>query len=212
MGMTRIQKLRRQEFAEAASQTFVEHGVVDTTFERVAQKAGVAKSNVLHYFDNKTELIEAAFRHNALVFSREASALMRRAQSPWDRIYAVIQANFSPTSFQPEKIRSWIFMCAEAQNNETLGRLQHVMNQRVYSNLVFSFCQITDRKSAEAAALSLGLIIQGLWLRCGTEPGGIDRQEALDQIEYLLKALFPGDEARDISRAHMANIQEILLG
>jgi len=212
MVMTRIQKIRRREFAEAASKAFVKHGVVDTTFARVAQTAGVPKSNVLHYFDNKTDLVEAAFRHRAAVFAEEASALRKRAQSPWERGYAVVEANFSPTNFRPENIRSWVFMCAEAPANPQLAQLQHIMNRRVYSNLLYALGQLTDRSKAESAALTIGLMIQGLWLRCGTVPGGFERGAALDQLEFLFESLFPEDPGRQGARERMADVRQILLG
>ncbi len=212
MGLTRIQKLRREEFADAAIEVFYEHGVSDATFDLVAKKAGVSKSNVLHYFESKTALIEAAFRRYARSYAQEVDALLKRTETPWERVYAVIEANFSKSLFLPEVTRAYVYLCAEASGNETLTRLLQALTKRMHSNLVFALREVTEPDRADAVAQMIGLAIRGLWLRCASEPGAVSRVEAMDQLDFLLGSLFPEAPDRETGKRRMADIQSILAG
>ena len=210
MSLTRIQKLRRQEFADAAIEVFAEHGMADTTFELVAKQAGVPKSNVLHYFENKPVLIEAAYRRYLVTYSGEINELLKRAKTPWDRIYAVIEANFSKTTFRPSVTRAHAYLCAEAHRNAALDRIHRIMTKRMHNNLMFALAQVTDTTHANLVAQSLSLTIRGLWLGCVTQSNGIERGDAIGQCEFLLSALFPDNEERIESKKRMAEISSIL--
>jgi TetR/AcrR family transcriptional regulator len=58
-GQTRIQRKNRETILEAALDAFAESGFRGTTLDRIAERAGLSKPNLLYYFASK-EAIHAA--------------------------------------------------------------------------------------------------------------------------------------------------------
>ena len=57
-----LEHIRREQLSRAAFETLAEHGLKGTSLLRVAEKADLSKSVVLHYFKTKEALMEAAVR------------------------------------------------------------------------------------------------------------------------------------------------------
>jgi TetR/AcrR family transcriptional regulator, transcriptional repressor for nem operon len=55
----------RERIVAAASQLITERGVAETSVDDVIQRAGVSKSQLYHYFDDRAELLRAVVAHNA---------------------------------------------------------------------------------------------------------------------------------------------------
>ncbi len=56
---TRIQQLNNRKILDAAMEVFAEFGFHGATIDRVAEKAGISKPNLLYYFKSKQELYAA---------------------------------------------------------------------------------------------------------------------------------------------------------
>ncbi len=210
MKRNKIKRLRREEYARVAFQTLGEYGYSGTTVDRVAKQAGVSKTNILHYFGNKTQLLEMALRYGNSVLVDEVKALLIRSNTPWERVCSIILANFSAATFEPKLAHAWLSLCAEVPYYTGFQRVQTVIHARMRSNLVHALRQITDPERAESSALQIAVAIDGLWLRLGLQLGGITRSAALSHMETLMGALFPGDEGRVAAWKRIADIQEIL--
>ncbi|MTI08739.1 transcriptional regulator BetI [Curvivirga aplysinae] len=210
MGRKNIAKIRRSELAITAYQTLTKYGIQGTTLHRVAEEAGISKAGILHYYKNKDELLEAAMREANSVVRKEVVCLFNVAQNPWERIYAIVQANFSHTSFKPEVAHSWINLCAEVPFNMQFQRIQAVIYRRMYSNLYSALKQITTTAHAKQITMTLTTAIDGLWLRCGLQLGGIDRETALAEIEFLLTAILPQSSDQLLARDKMIEAANML--
>ncbi|MDE9449962.1 TetR family transcriptional regulator C-terminal domain-containing protein [Aliiroseovarius sp. Z3] len=170
------------------------HGMQGTTLQRVAEHTGVSKASVLHYFSNKQNLIETALRRANTMLRLEAVAFLNLAETPWERFYAVVEANFSPTTFHAEVAHGWIAMCAEVPHNPQFQRLQTAIYRRLNTNL-YSALKDTGASETEAKSVAhtVSLLIDRLWLRCGLQIGGLNREEAIVQIEGVVGLHFPDD-------------------
>src|SRR5690554_140243 len=113
MARTPIKKLRQNELIAAAYEVMKRHGIGGTTLARVAEEAGLSKGMILHYFGDKEELIEMAMRRSNLVLRDEVVRRLKQAASPYDRLVAIIEANFAPAFFQNEITHAWLAFCAE---------------------------------------------------------------------------------------------------
>ncbi len=204
MGRKSIADIRREEFAVAAFEVLSLHGMQGTTLQRVAEHIGVSKASVLHYFSNKQNLIETALRRANAVLRQEAVIFLNLAESPWERFYAIVEANFSPTTFRSEVAHGWIAMCAEVPHNPQFQRLQAAIYRRLNTNL-YSALKGTGVSGSEAQELAhtVSLLIDGLWLRCGLQIGGLNREEAIGQIEGVLALQFPDDTGRQSAKTKM---------
>ena len=207
MGRKNIAELRREEFATAAFEVLALYGMQGTTLQRVADHTGASKASVLHYFSSKQSLIETALRRANATLRREAVAFMNLAESPWERFYAVIEANFSPTTFRREVAHGWVSMCAEVPYNPQFQRIQTAIYRRLHSNLVSSL-KVAGIEAAPAVhcANTISLLIDGLWMRCGLQIGGLDRDEATAHLEAVSEKLFGPAAERLAARARMRSL------
>lgn len=210
MKRNKLWRLRTEEYSKAAFETLSEEGLSGTTVEKVAKRAGVSKTNVLHYFGNKARLLEMALRYGNADLAREVSALLIRSNTPWERVYSVIEANFSRQFFTPKIAHAWLSLLAEIPYNPSYQRIQTAIHQRMRSNLMHALEQLAERERAEEVALAISVMIDGLWLRCGLHEGGIGRDTALQQMELLMESLFPNSPARLAAKARIDEIQSIL--
>lgn len=207
MGRRSIADVRREEFADAAFEVLSAYGMKGTTLQRVAEHTGASKASVLHYFSTKQSLIETAMRRANAALRTEAVLFLSLASTPWERFYAIIEANFSPTTFRAEVAHGWIAMCAEVPHNSQFQRLQTAIYHRLHSNL-FSALKDTgaSQEEAQVCAHTVSLMIDGLWMRCGLQIGGLNREEAMDQIEAVADQRFGRDADRSAAKAKMETV------
>ena len=186
MALTRISDIRRQELRHAAYQVLQKEGMAGATIEKVARKAGASKGIVLHYFKNKQQLFEHAMRHSNALLRDEVIRRMRLARSPDQRLWAIIAGNFSTEFFTPAICHAWLALCAEVPREPQLARIQSVVHARMRSNLLSALSALVPREERESVALGITTLIDGLWLRLGLRPDGMNAPEALVQMaDYL---------------------------
>ena len=163
MGRRDMSNIRRAEYSAAAYRALMRHGNQGTSLTRVAEEAGASKANILHYFKNKEALIAAALRHANSVLLREAVLLLKEARTPWERIYAVVETNLSPTSFRPEVAHAWISLCAGVPHVAAYQRIQTVIYARMRSNLTeIPMPKTWLIRALHAEGLSVGQICRAL--------------------------------------------------
>lgn len=178
------------------------------TIQKVAQKAGASKGIVHHYFKTKQELFEHAMRHSNALLRDEVIRLMRLARSPDQRLWAIIEGNFSTAFFTPGICRAWLALCAEIPREPQLARIQRVVHARMHSNLMTALSALVPADERETVALGITTLIDGLWLRQGLHPGQLTASEALVQMADYLAHRIPHLEWHEhLSRARVASAQ-----
>ncbi len=163
---------RRQELAEATLETMKEEGFARTTVQRVSERAGLAPGLVHHYFATKAEMVEAAIRLASTEISRELVRLLAAANTPRERLDAVVRANLAPAVFNPEVTRAWLAFAAEAETHPRYARIVKAIYARMRSNLRHALKDVARPETAEALALTIVLMIDGAWMRCAL--GGVE--------------------------------------
>ncbi len=211
MGRRNISEVRRAEYAAAAYRALMKYGNQGTSLARVAEEAGASKANVLHYFKTKEALLAAAMRHANAELMREAVQLLGEARTPFERIYAVVETNLSPTLFRPEVARAWIALCAGVPHVLAYQRIQTVIYARLRSNLMGPLRNILSDEDATLMSDLLATTIDGIWLRCGLSARGVTQPEARTQLEAVLDARLPDSEDRRMARDRMREVGRILL-
>lgn len=181
-----IEQLRRQELAAAAYEILQEEGIAGTTLAKVADRAGMSKGIVLHYFKGKDELLEVVMRHANALLRDEVVVLMSKATTPRERVEAIIAGNFSPKFFKPEICNAWLSLCAEVPRNRNFARIQRAIHARMRSNLISGLRQLLPPDRVEAAVIGITAMIDGLWLRFGLSQDGLSLAEAKAQMDGVL--------------------------
>ena len=163
------EKLRKQQLIEATIKSVEDHGFQGTTILTISRQAEMSAGIISHYFGSKQGLILATVRY--LLEQLKQGLLQRIAQaehpiSPEMRLDMIVETNFAQFQKTGSVTRTWLCFWAQALHDPELARLQALNSQRLYSNLLYSFRQISpEKKQAVLAANMTAAMIDGLWLR-----------------------------------------------
>lgn len=187
-----IQPKRRADLVAAAIAEIGERGTLDVTVGQIAKRAGVSAPLAFHYFGDKTGLFLAAMRHVLSVYGAEVRKGLRAADGPRARLEAILTASFGPGNFRDDVIAAWLNFYVLARRSEEARRLLSVYHRRLTSNLVHDLRPLVGDRAPDAAE-RLGSLIDGLYLRCASNPHRMSGAEAtalaLAALEHELKAV-----------------------
>ena len=186
-----MEDLRRRQLIAATITSIHEEGFANATIARISRTAGLSGGIVAHYFDDKAGLLAATMRSLAQSLLRETVTRLKAAETPEERIDAVILANFSDSQNDPESVSAWLAFWSEARKTPALWRIQKINERRLLSNLRHAFKQLLPEDEARMAAAGLAAMIEGLWLRCALTSGPltVDQARAIarDYVARLLQ-------------------------
>ncbi|CAN7639840.1 transcriptional regulator BetI [Rhizobium sp. LjRoot254] len=197
MKLTRLSDIRRKELRRAAVIVMRREGAAGTTLEKVAIEAGASKGILLHYFRNKQELFEQAMREANLALRNRVAERMKRAETPFQRLWAVIDENLGENAYKAPNGHAWLSLCAEAPREPQLARIQKVIHARMHSNLMSGLVPLMGKPDAKRLALSLSALIDGLWVKLGIGDTTVSSRMALDMAYRFLEVSLP-EEAMEV--------------
>ena len=216
MRASSIRSIRRAELSRAAFEAVVENGLRRTTLDKVGEIAGVSKGVVLHHFKDKSALLEAVFRRSNTLLSESLVELYRYAETPHERLWAIVVANFFDGIFTHRVCQAWVSLISEVPHNVQCQRVQIANNERIRSNLMHELKHVLPQGEAENVARHLGVHIDGIWLRAGLLPDPVDSAAAVSEMEFAISRLLPFDEVSAAkhkdARAKIETIASIALG
>jgi TetR/AcrR family transcriptional repressor of bet genes len=186
-----IRSIRRSELSRAAFEAVVLYGLRGTTLEKVGEIAGVSKGVVLHHFKDKGALLEAVFRRSNRLLSESVIALYRYAETPYERLWAIVGANFFEPIFNRRVCQAWVSLSAEVPHSALCQRVQTACNARIASNLRHELKHFLPPEEANIAAHVLGMLIDGIWVRAGLMREPKDSKSAIDEFEFVITRLLP---------------------
>ena len=216
MRSTSIRSIRRAELSRAAFAAVVRYGLRGTTLDKVGDIAGVSKGVVLHHFKDKSALLEAVFRRSNALLSESVVELYRYTETPYERLWAIVVANFCETIFNRRVCQAWVSLISEVPHNKECQRIQIACNERIRSNLEHELKHFLPTQETERAARHLGMLIDGIWVRAGLLPTSLSSNEAISEMEYAVAKLLPYDEISAAkhkdARKKIETIADIALG
>ena len=190
-----IRTIRRAELSKAAFEAVVLYGLRGTTLEKVGELAGVSKGVVLHHFKDKGSLLEAVIRRTNGMLSTSLIELYRHAETPYERLWAIIIANFHESIFNQAVCQAWVSLMAEVPHNRGSQRVQIANYARVASNFVHELQHFVPRSEAKVIARQLNLLIDGIWVRVGSRVEPLDGARAISDLEFELMKFLPRNDA-----------------
>lgn len=96
--MSRAEKweqLMRESILDGVLGALTEQGSEGLTMKRVAEKAGVAKGTLYSYFDNKTELLEAAVQSSLEPLQEQLGAILDSDDDPETKLRKVVDRHLT---------------------------------------------------------------------------------------------------------------------
>lgn len=175
-----MEPIRRHAVVNATIQEIGQQGTLDVTVSQIAKRAGVSSALVHHYFGSKDQLFLAAMRHVLREYGVEVRGALLMAETPEQRVLAVVRASFSAANFKRDVMSAWLNFYVAAQNSDEAKRLLRIYQRRIVSNLAFGLRPLIG-SGAMATAERLAALIDGIYLRVGLgqeEPDG-SRAEAM---------------------------------
>ncbi len=211
-----IRTIRRAELSKAAFEAVVIYGLRGTTLEKVGELAGVSKGVVLHHFKDKGSLLEAVIRRTNGMLTSTLLELYRHASTPYERLWAIIIANFHESIFNQAVCQAWVSLMSEVPHNRDCQRVQIVNYSRVASNFAHELKFFLPRSEALLIARQLNLLIDGIWVRVGSRAEQLDSVRAIDDLEHALIKFLSADEfnirLHREARKKLENVAQIALG
>lgn len=168
-----MEPIRKEALVKATIFEIGRTGSLDVTVSQIAKRAGMSSALAHHYFGSKEEIFLAAMRHILTIYGTEVRGALHLARGPRERLRAVLTASFSPTNFRREAVSAWLNFWVLAQTVPEAKRLLKVYQGRLRSNLLVGLRPLTGDR-AEAVAMGLGALIDGLYLREVLKSGAPD--------------------------------------
>jgi transcriptional repressor BetI len=194
---TRIEDLRRKELIEAAHRVFMQHGLGGMTTKRICEEAGMSPGILSYYFKGKEDVLFAMVRLNNRLLMEEVVKGLQSAATRQERLEAIIRGNFPTGLFERNIANAWLSVCAASASNPRYARLQRVFYRRLKSNLASVFAGLVTQARFDQLALSLGAVIDGLWLRRATGED-LSITAATDLVFSLTDALLTAPERQGL--------------
>jgi TetR/AcrR family transcriptional repressor of bet genes len=181
-----VAAMRKRALISAAITEVGQAGSLDVTVSQIAVRAGVSSALAHHYFGSKDQILLAAMRHILREFGTSARHGVAQAETPRERIKAIIAASFMPQQFDRDVVAAWLAFYVQAQNSDEAARLLRVYAYRLDSNLVFDLRKLVGEGAARRIAQGLASMIDGFYIRCALQDCAPDPGDARALVEEYL--------------------------
>jgi len=158
-----MEPIRRKALVTATAAEIGQAGNLDVTVSQIAKRAGMSSALAHHYFGSKEQIFISTMRHTLVVYAAEIRDALAMADTPIERMHAIIQACFESTNFRTETIATWLNFYVLAQTSDQAKRLLRIYHKRLHSNLVFNMRPLVGDRAPDAAS-RIAAIIDGIYL------------------------------------------------
>lgn len=179
-----MEPIRRRTLVEAAISAIHARGSLDITIRDIATRAGVSQGLAHHYFGSKDALIVSAMRHLLTEYGTQVRQQIKKAQTPRERISAIVGASLGREQFRPETVSVWLVFYVHAQESQEAHALLNVYSRRLISNLVYNLRPLVGDR-AQPVAEGIASLIDGLYIRKAL--GSLNKDTRAEQLveDYL---------------------------
>ncbi|TCR93377.1 transcriptional regulator BetI [Rhizobium sp. BK376] len=184
-----MEPVRRKALVDAALRVIGDHGSLSVTMSEIARQAGVSAALAHHYFGSKEQLLIETIRSLLRRLRDDAVMALKAADTPREKISAIIRVSFQADQFAPETIAAWLAFYAEAQRSEETRRFLVIYARRLRSNLLASLKALCPLDAAERIAEGAAAMIDGLYIRQSLKSAPISIEASIGLTEDYVTAL-----------------------
>lgn len=174
MNRKRIRDIRNEELIVATIVAVHSHGYSVVTMADIAREAGASAASINYYFGSKEGLMEATMRYLLRKLRTAMITGYKTSHSPTDRLYAVMDANFSDQLFTVEQCSIWMQFWANAPYSPHLARLHRLNRARVRSHFRAELRHLLPAEGVETARQALQNYMDGAWLQAALSDQPLD--------------------------------------
>ncbi len=175
---------RRKFLTHAAMDAIAEQGLDNVRLIDIARTAGVTTGALIHYFDDKDQLIAAALDEVIALANVQAK---KAGNSLLERLSA-----FLPLEAHSQRAaRVWLAFFSQAVGNKTLADIHRQHYEEFQTQLISHLAQLSARPYSERAALADAMIavVDGILVRATLDPAGWPASKQLNHLEMILSPL-----------------------
>ena len=194
---TAAREKRRMQLIDATMKCIAKKGMGSMTLSDVAGTAGLSQGIVNLHFKSKDNLLNETLRYLADEYRMQFDrALNRSGPAPADKLQALMELDLRPSICERRKVAVWFAFWGEVKSRPAYQRICGEFDS-YYDKAVEDLCRelITEGNyenlDAEAMALALMSLTNGLWLSCLISPQTWDRDVAANSIQIFLGREFP---------------------
>jgi TetR/AcrR family transcriptional repressor of bet genes len=178
MARASLRDIRKQEIIDAAIDVIGEVGLSDATLSMIGKRAGLSAPLMVHYFEDKSLIIEASMRQISAVLSREFLRRIGPETSHAERLDALIEACFSSVNFAPGASAAWLEFWLQIPRKANLKRLHKAIAARFWSNIRFAFAGLVPKDAVDDGLHGFAALIDGFWWRFAIDAEMTDLERA----------------------------------
>ncbi|MGR3759834.1 choline-binding transcriptional repressor BetI [Roseobacteraceae bacterium NS-SX3] len=178
MGRKRIRDIRNEELIEATIVAVHKRGYSVVTMAEIASEAGASAASINYYFGSKEGLMEATMRHLLRKLRAAMTEGYATAKTPKERLYAVMDSNFSDDLFTVPQCSIWMQFWANAPYSPRLSRLHRINRARVRSHFLAELGRLLPCEQVEPARQALQSYMDGVWLQAAQSEETLDPEAA----------------------------------
>ena len=175
-----MEPIRRDALVKATIAEIGTLGTLDVTVNQIAKRAGMSSGLAHHYFGSKDQMLLAAMRHILNLYGAEVRGAMSMANTPSERIEAIVRASFSSSNFRPDIVAAWLNFYVHAHKSKEVRRLLGIYQRRLHSNLMVSLRSMVD--DPEPVAETIGALIDGVYIRQALRQRPMRAEDAINLI------------------------------
>ena len=176
-----MEPIRRAALIDATIAEIGAAGSLDVTVSKIAKRAGVSSGLAHHYFGGKDDILLAAMRHVLKDYSREVRKRLGTADTPQDRLAAIVEGSFAPSNFGANTVSAWLNFYVMALSSDEARRLHRIYASRLRSNLRYALRSLVGDR-ATALADRTAELIDGVYLNQGLSARDPDPADAVVKV------------------------------
>lgn len=207
-----LQARREEEILDAAASLFAQHGYARTDIDSVADRLGVAKGTIYHYFPSKRQLFLAAVNRGMRRLHEIIAAKTATVADPLDRIEQAIYTFLAYFEDHPELLQLFLEECSQFPGTDKPAYFRHHEAnvgpwRELYLNLVADG-RVRDIPAAEDHAVVSDLLYGTILANHLTQR----RSSYLVQARTIVDVVFNGlitDAERQRRRANPKTEDEV---
>ena len=186
---------RRAQLAAAVWQLAARDGLEAVTMRRVAAEAGWSTGALVHYFEDKEELLVFAFRLVAERVSRRPEATTAGEPGPLELLRAILVEGLPLDSERRAEVRLWFAFLGLALSRPALARAQRLAyrgwRERVAQTLRAAQAagEVDPDLDSERESAALLALVDGLAVQAFFEPRRFPAERQLELVDERLARL-----------------------
>ncbi|MFO1088018.1 MAG: transcriptional regulator BetI [Hyphomicrobiales bacterium] len=186
MPKANIKDIRRRELVDATLTVLFDGGPDKATMLRIGQQVGMSHGIVNYYFKTKEDLLLAALQHSFETALEECAASIERANTPRQRLSAIVRSCFRETSFTREAASAWTAVYAQMPAHTEFARLQRSFDDRLRAMLRLQLSECVPSHNADLIAETIHALMDGIWLHRAKADSEETAATAIAKVDALI--------------------------